>query len=118
MHAPLDLGFLRLVLAAGTQAEGDVVHHAHVLEQRVVLEHEPTPRSWMRLSDSVAIVEIDGAGIRRFETGDGAQQRRLARAGRAEQRNQLARLNGQSDTSSSAAMPTYFFGDVLARGPA
>ena len=39
-HAALDLGFLRLVLASGAQAESDIVHHPHVLEERIVLEHE------------------------------------------------------------------------------
>ena len=66
-----------------------------MLEQRVVLEHEPNTTVLDAAVGQIAIVEIDGTRIRRLQPCDGAQQRRLARAGRTQQRNQLTRLNGQ-----------------------
>ena len=94
-HAALDLAFLRLVLAARTQTEGDIVHHAHVLEQRVMLDHEADAAILDAAFRSVAIIEIDTAEISVLEAGDRAQQRGLARPRRTEQRDKLARLDGQ-----------------------
>ena len=72
------------------QPEGDVLEHAHVPEQRVVLEHEPDLALAHRLIGRVLAVEADRAAVGRLQPGDDAQQRGLARPGRAEQRHQLA----------------------------
>ena len=94
-HLVLDVRFLRLVLAPRAQAERDVVHHPHVLEQGIVLEHEADAAILNAALRSVAVVEIDHARIRRLEARDRAQQRRLARARRAQKRDKLARLHSQ-----------------------
>ncbi len=55
-----------------------------------MLEHEADMALARALRQRVLAVEGDLAGIRPVETGDDPQQRGLARAGRAEQRQQLA----------------------------
>ena len=61
-----------------------------MLEQRVVLEHEADAPLLHGEARRVQRVEVDGAAMRRVEAGDHAQQRRLARTRRAEQRDELA----------------------------
>ena len=73
------------------QAEGDVLEDRHVAEQRVVLEDEADAALAHVDIGGVFAVEQDRAGIGHLEAGDDAQQGRLARARRAEQRHQLAR---------------------------
>ena len=80
------------------QAEGDVLEHAHVAEQRVVLEHEADVTFARALRQRVLAVEGDFAGIRPVEAGDDPQQRGLAGAGGAEQREQLAVIDLEVDT--------------------
>jgi hypothetical protein len=72
------------------QAESHVVEHAHVAEQRVVLEHEADVAFAHMGVGGVLAVEQHAAAVRRLEPGDDAQQRGLAAAGRAQQRDQLA----------------------------
>ena len=72
------------------QAEGDVLEHAHVPEQRVVLEDEPDLALARIAPDHVLAREADLAAIRELEPGDDPEQRRLARAGRAQKRAELA----------------------------
>ena len=83
-----------LVLADGArlhpQAEGDVLEHRHVAEQRVMLEHEADMALAGAARQRVLAVERHLAGIRPVEAGDDPQQRGLARAGRPEQRQQFA----------------------------
>ena len=76
-------------------AERDVVDDSHVREQVEALEHhaDPAPdRVGVEpgLAD-VDAVEQDRAVVDRFEQVDAAQQRALARAGRADQADDLAR---------------------------
>jgi hypothetical protein len=92
--AALDLRRRRPLRALSrVQPVGDVVGHAHVLEQRVVLEHEPDRALLHRQEGGVVAAEQDAAAVRRVEPGDDAQQRRLARARGAEQAEQLARAH-------------------------
>ena len=72
------------------QPERDVLEHAHVPEQGVVLEHEPDVALAHRLVGRVFAVEVDRALIGRLQAGDDAEERRLARPGGPEQRHQLA----------------------------
>ena len=72
------------------QAEGDVLGHRHVAEQGVVLEDEADAALAHRHARGVLVAEQDAAGARHLEAGDEAQERRLARARRAEQRQELA----------------------------
>ena len=75
---------------AHSKAEGDVFGHAHVAEQRVVLEHEAHAASGGRERGDILAVEGDDAAVGRVQPGDLAQQRGLARAGGAEQGDEFA----------------------------
>ena len=86
-HASVDLGLLQLPRA---QAEGQVVVHRHVRVQRQVLEHHRDVPLRRRAIGHVLVVEEDPALRHAFQTGDQAQQRRLARSGRSEQDEQLS----------------------------
>jgi hypothetical protein len=96
MHLALDLVFRRtLRTMLHTQAEGHVFKHRHVLEQRIVLEHETHLTLAHVHCGCVFAREQHAAGIRRFKTRDDAQQRRLATARRPQQRHQLAGFDVQ-----------------------
>jgi hypothetical protein len=83
-----------LVASAARQPERDVRLHLQVREERVVLEHHPGPAPLRRREPAGPRHELaadrDRAGVGPLEPGDQAQQRRLAAAGRAEHRDQLA----------------------------
>ncbi|MNM93008.1 hypothetical protein D3C81_1053680 [compost metagenome] len=80
----------RLALhALHLQAEGDVLRHAHVREQRVALEHGiDAPAVRRQVVDPLAADEDVAAGDV-LETGDGPQQRGLAAAGRSKEGEEL-----------------------------
>jgi hypothetical protein len=84
-HAICDLALRSL---ADLQAERDVVVHRHVLERRVVLEHEPDAPLLRGPSGHVRSVDRDAPRVRRLEPGDDPQQRGLAAAAGAEERGQ------------------------------
>ena len=79
------------------QAEADILGDGHVLEQRVMLEHEADIALLHGLVGSVLVAEIDRAAGRPLQPGDQAKQRRLARAGRPEKRYELARPDVERD---------------------
>ena len=79
------------------QAEGDVLEHRHVAEQRVVLEHEADMALAGAARQRILAVERHLAGIGPVEARDDPQQRGLAGAGRAEQRQQFAVADLQID---------------------
>ena len=91
VHLALDVGFARALLARlHTQAEGDVVEHRHVAKEGVVLEHEADlTLAHMRVG-GVLPVEQHVAAVGRLKPGDDAQQRCLATARGAEQRDEFA----------------------------
>ena len=89
-HALADLGLGR---AALLQAVGDVLGDAHVREERVRLEHGVDVAAVRRCAEHDLSRDADVAGVRLLEAGDHAQGRRLAAAGRPEQRDELARLD-------------------------
>src|SRR5690606_38541228 len=64
----------------------------------VVLEDHGDLTPPRRHRRHVPPAERDGAGRRRLQPGQRAQQRRLAAPGRAEQREELPVLDGQVDT--------------------
>ena len=76
--------------ALDLQAVGDVVQHAHVGEQRVVLEHRVDVALVGRQAGGLRPVDADGAGRRLLEAGDQPQAGGLARAGRPEHGEELA----------------------------
>src|SRR5215216_7998857 len=79
------------------QPERDVLENAHVIEQRVVLEHEPDLPLFETELERVALVDKHMTGIGELETGENAQQRRLAGTGRAEQAEELALADLETD---------------------
>src|SRR5690606_9439157 len=72
------------------QAEGDVVAHAQMGEERVALEHEAEPAAVGRHLGQVLSVPRDSAGFEVLEAADGTKQGRLAAAARAEHGHPLA----------------------------
>ena len=79
------------------QPVGDVGAHAHMREQRVGLEHQVDRPLVRRQRRDVAAVEQDAPVARRLEAGEHAQQRGLAAAGRAEQREELVLADVERD---------------------
>ena len=100
VDATADLRLLRpLAARLDAQPEGDVLEHRHVAEQRIVLEDEADlPLAGADVVDALA-AEAQRAGIGKIEPGEDAQQRRLARARGAEQRDELAILDRQADAA-------------------
>ena len=82
---------------ANGEAEGDVVEHGHVPEKSVMLENEADFALAHRERTGVFTMHDDLAAILPFEAGNDAQKSRLARPGRAEQRNELAGLDANRD---------------------
>jgi hypothetical protein len=89
--------------------EHDVLEHAQMREQVERLEDHPEPpavgdRVAAGLGDHLA-VEQHVAVVDLLEPVDAAQQRRLARAGRADQRDRLVLLDGEVDPAQHLAVP-------------
>ena len=84
---------LRLGHAFLLQAVGDVLVDRHVGKQRVGLEHHVDRALVGRHGGHVHAVDEDAAGRRLLEAGQHAQQRRLAAAGAAENREELAAMD-------------------------
>ncbi len=91
------LYFVAYLLLAGAalawphaQAKGDVLEHAHVLEQGIVLEHETNLAFAYLASGGIGAIQKDQAAIGRFQARDDAQQRCLSAAGRPQQSGQFA----------------------------
>src|SRR5262249_32665959 len=79
------------------KAEGDIVEDGHVAEESVVLEDEADIALLHGKADRVFITEKDTARGREIEAAEDAQKRRLAGAGRPEQRQELAGGDLQGD---------------------
>ena len=84
------------------QRIGDVVAHAHVREQRVVLEHGVHRPRVGRAARHVFAADQDAPRGRQREAADHAQAGRLARARGPEQREELAGRDRQVDTVDRA----------------
>src|SRR6266536_469571 len=87
VHAVADL---LLRPAPHGQPERDVVGNRHVLERCVVLEDEPDAALLRAQLRRLATGDEHLAGVRLLEPGDHAQERRLARSARPEQRHERA----------------------------
>src|SRR5690606_35251470 len=75
------------------QAEIDVVAYRHVPEERIMLEDEADTTLPRAETGRVLAIEEDPTAVGEVETGDHAQERGLSRSRRAEQREELARLD-------------------------
>ena len=94
LHRGEDLGDAAALLVAGdaleAKAEGDVLGDGHVREQGVVLEDRVHVAFEGRETGDLLAGQLDPALGRALESGDHPQHGRLARAGRAEHREELA----------------------------
>ncbi len=102
VHAPGDLVPRE---PANGQTVGDVFRDGHVRKQRIILEHHShvaAPR-WQR--GDVAAADPQAAGGRLEIAGTDVEQRRLARSGRAEQREELAWRNVEIDRAQRVELP-------------
>ena len=73
-------GAFRAAHAVQLQAIADIVGHAHVREHRIALKNRVHRPAVWRNSGHVHAIDGDAAFARRFESGQHAQQCRLARA--------------------------------------
>ena len=104
-------------LAAHLQREGDVLADGHVGEERVGLEdHADRPLAGGHVGQ-VAPGDLDDARIGPLEPGDAAEQRRLAAARGAEERDELARRHLERDVVERPDL-SEAFADPLQRDPA
>ncbi len=76
-HPAPDLVLRHLAL---TQAEADVVRHAHMREERVVLEHHRRIALVRRATAHRLALEVDLAAVRVLEAADHAERRGLSAA--------------------------------------
>ena len=76
--------------AAHPRPVGEVLPHRHVGEDRIILEDEADAAPPHRHAGHVALAEKDAAAGRLLHAGDHIHRRRLAAAGRPEQRHELA----------------------------
>jgi hypothetical protein len=88
-----------LISGADPQTKRHVLEDRHVAEQGVMLKDEAHPTVPRIAPGRIITVEQHRADVRRLEAGDHAQQRGLAGSRRSEQRNQLARMNGDADVA-------------------
>ena len=114
-HAFLDLAAAR---ARDHERQRDVVEHAAVVEQLVVLEHDAEPLAKRRNlaprdARRVLVVDEHGAARRPLDERDQAQQRALAGARRARQEHELAALDVQRYARQRLAAGRITFVDVL-----
>ncbi len=95
------------------ERERQVLAHAHVREQRVVLEHHAdAPPPGRHLAHGPA-VDADRARGRLLEAGEHHQARGLARPGGAEQGEELALPDGQVEVADDLGPPVEALGDPL-----
>ena len=96
---------LRLRDLPHAQAVLHVLLHRHVREQRVVLEDGVDRPVERRATGDVRPAELDPALVGPLEAGDHPQRRRLARAGRAEHREELAARDVEVDPVDGRDVP-------------
>ena len=72
--------------------------HAHVREERVVLEHHAEAALLRPEHVDALVVEPDRAAGERQQPGDAVERGRLAAARRAEQRDELAAADREVET--------------------
>ena len=102
-----DVEALEQLVDAPAPRVGDVRAHGEVWEERVLLEDEPdapllrTPVDPQRRVEPDLVAERNPARARTHESGDDAQRRRLARAGRPDERDRPLDLEAQLEVESA-----------------
>ena len=82
-----------------SQTERDILIHVEVRKKRVLLEYRVDRTLVRRQVVDLLAVEKNVAGIRSYEAADNSQCRRLAAAGRSQQRHELLIMNVEVYTS-------------------
>ena len=103
-HLAADIG-LRHAADRRTQRKGHVLEHGEMRIQRILLEHESDVAVGRRIAGHVASVDPDRTAVRHLQSGDQAQCRRLAGAGRPEQRNEFAVSDRQRQIADRLRLP-------------
>ena len=97
---------LRFVRSQPSISSGSATFFATVRQSKSTESWKTIPYSWSsRASVRALAVHLDGAGRRLDQIADQAQQRRLAAAGRADQRDELGRLDLQVDLLDCGDVP-------------
>ena len=91
------------------QTERDIFRYVQVREQRIALEYGVDLALVGRNIVQALAVEEYIAGIRLLEAADDAQCGRFAAAGRAQQRDELAALDGQRNAAQHRRSVKFFF---------
>src|SRR5712671_4278948 len=108
----LDLGFRGSLVA---QAEGEIVVYAHVLVERIVLEHhgDVAVARGQVVNDPIADADITAADV--LEARNHAQRRRLAAARRADQGHELLVGNLEIDVLHGVEQRTIMLVELAER---
>ena len=93
------LAHLRLRPPAHPEAVAHVLLDVHVREHRVALEDHPDVAFPRRHPRDVPAVDHDASRVRRLQTGDHPQHRRLAGAARTEKGEELAGLHVEGEVA-------------------
>src|SRR5690606_36456658 len=99
---PLDLGARQ---APHLQAEGDVLRHRHVREERIVLEHHAEVALLRRQHIDALPVDPDRPVGEREQAREAVERRGLAAARRPEQGDELARPDRQVEVGQRLSSP-------------
>ena len=96
-----------LLLGAVSEAEPevDVARHGHMREERVTLKHGVHRAALGGNPGDVDPVDQDRAGLVFLESAEKAERRRLAASRGAEQREELAGLDGEIDALEHELIP-------------
>ena len=82
--------------ARKAERQADVLGHRHPVDQAEILMDEGDRQAAQRVS-GVDAAKADGAGVERVDAGQNLDQRRLARAVLAEERENFAGVEGHAD---------------------
>ena len=92
LHALVDFGPREFALF---ESKGDVLRDGHVRPKRVALEHHPGVALVGREVRDIGISKVDAPVLRLVKARDGAEERRLSAAARAEEKEYLACADGE-----------------------
>ena len=94
------------------QAERDIFCHRHVRPQGIALEHHSRAPLVGRKFCHILLVEKNPAGFRGVKSGDAPQEGRLPASARPQKKEQLARMNPETDVVQRDG-GTEFFDEIL-----
>gem|GEM_PF-3149238 len=92
LHRGVDF---RLRLSGNAQAKRNILRHRHIREKRIGLKHHADIALVGLEVHHILAVDFYGAAVGHLETGDHAQNSRLAAARRAEEGDEFALFHGK-----------------------